>query len=87
MTTGVNSMSNSINIQIIPNPNNGIFEIKSSTTIKNIEVYNLFGKKINYYDSRYLNSLVLNLENNPKGIYFLKIFFNDRVLTKKTSYN
>lgn len=54
---------------LFPNPSNGIFDIKSSEKIQQIQVFNLQGQKI-----KELKNGNWNISEMPKGVYLLKIF-------------
>ncbi len=76
-----------IKINIFPNPNNGIFTIQSSANFKKIQIFNLLGEKTMDYSSENSNSLILSIENMPTGIYFVKMYFLDRLIIEKITYN
>jgi C1A family cysteine protease/PKD repeat protein len=65
------------NISIYPNPGNGIFnisfnDINNRSTIK-IEVFDLNGKIIHRQEYNNASLIQLDLSDNPKSIYLLKI--------------
>jgi uncharacterized repeat protein (TIGR01451 family) len=62
-------------ISIYPNPSTGIFTIKSASTIKTIEVFNLIGESV----LQQTNGKTINLNNQPQGIYFCKVNGNSVV--------
>ncbi len=68
--------TNSEIAKIYPNPSNGIFTVESGAMISNIEIINVLGEKI--YSSK-VNSekTVIDLNSQPKGIYFYKIIASD----------
>ncbi len=55
-------------ISVYPNPTNGIVYVNSKEKVNKLELYNLNGQKI-----KETNSVELNLNELPKGIYILKI--------------
>jgi len=70
-------------VEIYPNPNNGIFQVSSSKyQISSIEVYSVKGEKV--YSTQILNpkSSIFNL-NLPDGIYFLKLKTDNGIVNKK----
>ena len=78
--TPVKSIKNK-QVSIYPTINKGVFSIKSNTLINKIELYNIVGKlcirkKINSQNC----TLNTHLE---KGIYLIKLFYHNQVLTKK----
>ncbi|WP_299115356.1 aryl-sulfate sulfotransferase [uncultured Winogradskyella sp.] len=69
-------------VNIYPNPSNGIFNINSKLNIDKVEVYNTLGKKI--YDTKLSK---VNLSEQIDGIYFLKIYSDSKVISKKIIKN
>lgn len=68
MPVSVDDLYNSISdINIYPNPTSGIVYIRDEL-IKEVEVLNIHGKVI--YKGK---SNILDLKNNPKGIYIIKV--------------
>jgi hypothetical protein len=63
-------------INIYPNPSNGIFTIESSG-IAEIEIYNLNGQIV--YSNKHLSgqeNFQVNLSNQPKGLFLVKFISN-----------
>ncbi len=80
--TAVNNQERS-DIIISPNPSSGIFTIQGiPSDSKYIEVYNLAGKIIL---SEKVNSekIHIDLSNREKGIYFVKIFQENKIFVSK----
>lgn len=75
--TTLNSLSNSIfdtkNLLIYPNPTSGSFRITSDILIDSIEIFDVIGKKI---DSIKFNekNVSVNLSSYNSGVYFIKIY-------------
>jgi hypothetical protein len=71
-------------VVVYPNPNNGKFTITAPTTISALEVYNVFGEKI-YSNSKFNQQSFneIDLSNNGKGIYCIKLYDNTQVYNKK----
>lgn len=66
--------------KIYPNPSNGIFEIvNGKQQIENIEVSNVYGRKI--YSHSFTPSI--DLSSQPSGIYFMQIRSEQGVVVKK----
>lgn len=82
-TVGNNDISQA-EIQIFPNPSNGIFAISGLPMNEAlcIEIYNLLGEKIY---SRTINQTVsdINISNSPKGMYFVKISDGRKAYTSR----
>ncbi|MEO6693440.1 MAG: T9SS type A sorting domain-containing protein [Saprospiraceae bacterium] len=71
-----------IDISIFPNPSNGYINFISERKINNIEIYNLQG--ILKMQQAFSNSsTVLNTNQLHKGIYWAKIFLEDKYLIMK----
>lgn len=74
-------------IQIYPNPNSGLFTIKlgnlSSGTIK---IFNSNGNLI-FTEPIIGEEIKVNIQNQPAGIYFIKIQSNKTIITKKIIIN
>jgi hypothetical protein len=79
--------------KIYPNPTTGQLIIDNGQlTIDNVEIYDVFGRKIVNYQLSIVNyqlSIVnsIDISHLPNGIYFLRIQTNDGVLTKKLIKN
>jgi hypothetical protein len=69
-------------INIYPNPSNGVFNVNSLDGIDKIEAYNTLGKKV--YETITSN---VNLSEQANGLYFLKIYSNSNVVSKKVIKN
>ena len=90
LITIANSLENSINLGIYPNPSNGNtsirFDLKENTALK-IEIYNVLGAKIiDIKESNYNfgeNTIQLNLSNLSNGIYICKITSEGKQMASK----
>lgn len=69
-------------ITISPNPSNGKFIINSQNLKGKISVYNLLGEEI-YKSNTSSLQLAIDISNQPKGIYFVKVFDGTNSYTKK----
>jgi len=80
-TCSVNINENEIKTEfsIYPNPGNGIFNINATADITKIEVYNIIGKIILSHEINTQNT-VIDLKQQPTGIYFYKMYNGSRVL-------
>ena len=71
--TGIQSLSNSNDLYIYPNPSNGVFELnKNQNTSFNIEVYNSIGELV-YENVLSVNNKQIDLKHLPHGLYYLKL--------------
>ncbi|MFL2585925.1 MAG: GEVED domain-containing protein [Parvicellaceae bacterium] len=81
-TLDISNPTSKKQVQIYPNPNNGLFSIISQEEITKIEVYDLIGKVIQNTEVS-SNILNLDLTSEPKGIYFVRVLLKDSILLKK----
>jgi hypothetical protein len=70
-----------IRLSIVPNPNNGIFEIRSdvySGLDAQINIYNLLGKKIFSGARKFSNGFIRisEMEDHDAGLYFIVVKTN-----------
>ncbi len=78
--TSVNETNNT-EIQIFPNPSNGIFTIQNNELqIKNIEIIDITGKIIHNQQFVISNSQFVIKE---KGVYFIKLQTENQIFTRK----
>ena len=81
-TTGINSISNSA-VSIYPNPNNGTFTISNTENhAMKVEIFNVLGAKV-YSKTTAEGSMEVNLGDNAKGIYLVKVTSNGVTSTTK----
>ena len=61
------------NAVLYPNPSNGVFRVKTSS-VENIviSIFNVNGVLI-YRNEHYCNDGIIDISNQPKGIYFVKV--------------
>lgn len=69
-------------ISVYPNPANERVTIKSGSSIQQLEIYNQIGQleKQIITSSNLVN---LNVSEFDSGIYFIKVFSHENVITKK----
>lgn len=72
LTVGITEAKESSDIEIYPNPNNGLFSIKSESKISTIEILNTIGEKI-YSTHINSNKAEIDLRIHSKGVYFYKV--------------
>lgn len=73
-------------IEIFPNPSNGVFTVQSQTLNSEdqfIEVYNLLGSKIHTSPKSKLSAYTVDLSHQPKGVYFVKVYSGEKSTTRK----
>lgn len=71
-------------VQILPNPVKNHLIIKNISNNSKVNIYNVLGSsffaKLNSTGN---DSYTINMSNLPKGVYFLRIKEDDKILTKK----
>jgi hypothetical protein len=75
-------------IRVFPNPSTGQIKISVDTdpsTNITAEITDLAGKVIQ--TGRFRNELVVDLSDNPKGIYLIKLCFGDEIFMRKICLN
>lgn len=85
--TGINeAFAPEQEIEIFPNPSAGVFSVHSQTLNNEdqfIEVYNLLGTKIHSSAKSKLSTYSVDLTQQPKGVYFVKVCRGEKSTTKK----
>ncbi len=82
-TVGFNNYTSDLNnLEIIPNPNNGFFNIQSNFLTAQFEITNLQGAIV-YQGNLSQTDNSIDLQTMPSGMYFLKLFHTNESTTKK----
>jgi hypothetical protein len=81
INVGIYEEQNNILINIYPNPTDGIFTIVSEK-IKSLEIVNVLGEKI-WQQTKSCDKMHIDIDNNPKGVYFIKVQTAKGVAVKK----
>lgn len=83
---GIFNYKNESTLSVFPNPTTGKIQIEvSGAVIQNVEIYNVLGENI--YTATYLKQQPLNevdLSNFQKGVYFVKVNFQNGNAEMKT---
>jgi len=81
--TGINELEFLYDISISPNPSTGEFFVKTEITdSKEFSVFNVQGKLVEQFSSSAeINKI--DLKNQPKGLYFVKITSGEKTAVKK----
>lgn len=74
-----------INMTLFPNPTTGKLNIKSDQNIKKIFIYSQVGKLVQSNLNTFDPVELIDLTNQPNGIYILKIQTENGVVTRKVS--
>lgn len=87
LPTGINELVETEQlIEIFPNPSTGIFSIHTQTLSNEdqfIEVYNLLGEKVHSSSKSKLPTYAVDLSQQPKGVYFVKVYRGTKCATRK----
>ncbi len=92
LTTNINNLNEILAIEIYPNPNNGLFNVKilSKKDIVALSIFNIQGQII-YQNQlsgmRNGSAIEMNLKNLSAGIYFIRINDGQSVINKKLIVN
>jgi len=78
--TAINKIESNINIY--PNPSNGVFNINLANTDNIIEIYNIKGQLILSQETNDSNTTI-DLSSQSKGVYILKLQFDEQTITEK----
>lgn len=84
MPTSVSQVNNTF--YLFPNPNEGSFILKMSEAEdfdKSIIVTDIFGKTIWQSLHNYNGEITIDISENPKGVYFVKMINGDKMLSKR----
>lgn len=79
-----NISSNPDVVSVTPNPFSNKIEITSNSLINKVEVYNIEGRKIKTVNNSYNE---IDLSSAEKGIYFVKVFGENKTNTQKLIKN
>lgn len=82
-SVGINETNNE-KFSVFPNPTSEKITISSLEKIKAIEIFNMLGEKvfmINYFKQETSNEILLS--NLQKGVYFVKIYYSEKIHTEK----
>ncbi|MDA8886203.1 T9SS type A sorting domain-containing protein [Bacteroidia bacterium] len=74
-------------ISVYPNPSSlGFYTLNSRAKVTNLSIKNLQGKNVSYIQTGENGLTYLDLSTNPRGVYFLSIYAENRVSTIKIIY-
>jgi len=71
-----------VNISVLPNPTSGILKIQSSQLVDKVMVYNSLGVNVKTIELNQTDCKI-DLSDQLKGVYYLQIVINDKLLTRK----
>lgn len=70
---------------LYPNPSSGFIIIENAKNNSNVEVYDIFGRKV-FYETINTNKSQIDISFLTNGIYFVKIISSDNMLYTKSIY-
>ncbi len=73
-------------ISIYPNPTSGIINVTGENMDK-VTVFNMHGEIVKVYPSNHKKQLEINVENQPTGVYFIKISSGGNQVVKQIIKN
>lgn len=81
-TVGVNEIKDNIQIEIFPNPTDGLINIRSSVNIDRVKVYNIYGALVRQMSG---NGKIqpVDLSRCNLGVYIVKIYTSYGVVSKQ----
>jgi len=72
-------------LDIYPNPSSGTFNIElgEEETVSTVEVLNALGRTVFTSTSNFKNIIQIDIQNQPKGIYIIKVIVGNKIGVKK----
>ncbi len=80
VTLGIDNSSKIENVNIYPNPSNGIFSVETSNEITSLEITDVFGKII-YKSLIEKPQSEIDLSDKAKGIYFVRFLQDKKIIS------
>ncbi len=81
-SVGIDAVRANTKIKIIPNPSNGKFQIEGQ--IDSYKILNVNGKVLqSKVNTNRINSININILNQPKGVYFIQLIKDDQLYFEK----
>ncbi len=84
-----NEQTDELIFSLYPNPTMSTFMLQiqtKSASVKDVSVYNAIGTEIFHLEKLSASGTVIDLANNPKGIYFVKLIQEGKETVKKIIY-
>jgi hypothetical protein len=84
-TAGINNPLSERQVSIYPNPGHGQFTIAnhSGKSIERVVMYDLHGRTTFEFNGKDVSNTALHFGNQPAGIYFVKLYLQNQVVTSK----
>lgn len=86
LTTSVNGDKDSFNIiNVYPNPSSGkfIIEFPGLSQQMDIKIYNMLGEKVYSSPKAYTANTIIDISNQPNGIYFVRFHDGTKIYNQK----
>lgn len=83
---GVKNLISEKKLQIYPNPTSGIFTI-AGKMIQEINILDINGKLMRHLSFSGKQVITINIQNLPKGIYYVRVNYNHQFVTTKVIYH
>ncbi|MBL4753048.1 MAG: SBBP repeat-containing protein [Flavobacteriales bacterium] len=71
--TGILGSSGTSSVFVIPNPSSGLFTVQSVHKMSSLSIFNILGEKIYSTTRSFTKSTIIDLSNQPTGIYFYEV--------------
>ncbi len=86
---GISNNSKSAYFTIFPNPAKTSVNITLDHSLKNSEIiiYDVMGKLVKHFSIKNIDDLVIERDNLPSGLYFVKIQSDNSIYTKQLLFN
>ncbi|MBN2664236.1 MAG: endonuclease [Bacteroidales bacterium] len=85
--TGIEDLNNDVDVLVFPNPTISVFTISSDNNIEDVQIIDVSGKIILTQSSVNEANVQIDLSNQQKGIYFIKINTKNSVVWRKIIKN
>jgi hypothetical protein len=76
-------VENSMNLEIMPNPANELFNVSSDLAISRVELIDMLGKNVKWLNSNSTKSIVVDVRDLNKGVYTMVVYSNYGKTTKR----
>ena len=80
---GINEIADRILLSVFPNPFSTSTTLQSVNTFKDatLTVYNLYGQEVKHLNNLSGQTIILNRDNLPQGLYFIQLTENNKTIS------